>query len=139
MFSDVVPVSIEKVSQMQSYTSIILKSEDKTFAIYAAPEVGYRLNLFYAQVKSERPQTHDLLEEIFKATEMQVMQVVITHLDESIYYTHLFLEKVDQEGKRHIYEVDARPSDSLLLALMYGAPILCRREVVEKTIGVENI
>ena len=139
MFADVVPVTIEKVSQTQSYTSIVLQAEDKMFVIYAAPEVGYKLNLFYAQAKSERPQTHELLEEILVASGMTVMQVVITKLDDTIYHSHLFLEKKLDGGLKHIYEVDSRPSDSLLLALMCGAPILCRREVIKQAVGVESI
>ena len=39
---------------------------------------------------------------------------------------------------RHIIEIDCRPSDSIILALMHNAPIFCTKEVLEKTVPLEE-
>ena len=55
-----------------------------------------------------RPMTHDLLE-----------RVIITHQKENIYYAVIVIEK-----DRALLEIDARPSDSIIMALKFKTPIL---------------
>jgi uncharacterized protein len=62
---------------------------------------------------------------------------VINDVQDTIYFARLFLEQ-DRGDIRHIVEIDARPSDCITLALMNNAPVYCTREVLEKTISVEE-
>jgi bifunctional DNase/RNase len=59
--------------------------------------------------------------------EGSVEKIVITGLKEGTYYATIFLRSSD--GKS--VEVDARPSDSLALALRIGSPIFIADEVFE--------
>ena len=81
--------------------------------------------------------THELLDRIFDGMDIRVKQVVITDVQDTIYYARLFLEQ-DIGDIRHIVEIDARPSDCLTLALMNNAPVYCTKEVLDKTIPVEE-
>ena len=137
MGSELLQLSFDKIIQTRTYTVIILKAQEKRFAIYTEPSVGKTLQMFLTEVQSVRPQTHDLIEKIFLGIEIKVKQVVIYDVQDTIYYAHLFLEQ-DLGDIRHIVEIDARPSDSLILALINNAPIYCTREVLEKTIPVEE-
>ena len=65
-----------------------------------------------------RPLTHDLLEKIIRKVDMRFKRITITHLSEGTFHASILLEK----GGTPI-EIDARPSDSIVLALKLGAPI----------------
>lgn len=65
-----------------------------------------------------RPLTHDLLEDIIKQAGVKIHRIVITHEKANIYYATVRMEK---EGTP--IEIDARPSDSIVLALKFKIPI----------------
>jgi hypothetical protein len=74
-----------------------------------------------------RPLAHDLMKEIINDLEGSVEKIVINALKEGTYYATIFLR--GRNGK--IAEIDARPSDSLALALRVGSPIFITDEVFE--------
>lgn len=65
-----------------------------------------------------RPMTHDLLNTVIKALGGKVERVVISDLRESTFYATIYLR--DRKG---VQLIDARPSDSIALALRAKAPI----------------
>jgi uncharacterized protein len=74
---------------------------------------------------------------IFKGLNVKPLQVVITDIEDTIYFARLFLEQ--QIGdETHILEIDARPSDCITLALINNVPLLCRRDIFEKAVAVED-
>jgi bifunctional DNase/RNase len=62
-----------------------------------------------------------------------VKQVLINDLQDTTFYARLFLETI-KDGLQHIIEIDARPSDCVILAFLHNAPVLCARQVLEKVI-----
>ena len=137
MSSDLIPVVLSKIMQSKSYTVIILGDETKKFAIYTEPHVGKNLQSFLTQGKKPRPSTYDLLENIFKGYNIDILQIVIHDVEDTTFFARLFLELTDGEIK-NILEVDARPSDCLTLALMGNIPIFCKKAVMDKAIGVTD-
>lgn len=137
MFSELVQLSFDKIMQTQSYTVVILGTTEKKFAIYTDPSIGRILQMLLTELEKPRPLTHDLMGMIFKGIDMQIMQVVINDLQDTVYFARLFLEQNVGEI-RHILEIDSRPSDCLTLALMSNAPVYCTRDVLERTIAVEE-
>ncbi len=133
MFSDLIQLSFDKIMQTRAYTVIVLTGQGKSFAIYTDSNVGKTLQLFLTEVEMPRPLTHELMDRIFDGMEIRVKQIVINHVEDTIYYARLFLEQEIGE-MRHIVEIDARPSDCLTLALMNNAPVYCTREVLDQTI-----
>ena len=73
-----------------------------------------------------RPMTHDLLKIIMQMFNTRLRRVVINDLQDSTYYARLVLES---DGKET--EVDARPSDSVALALRFKAPVFVTENVVQ--------
>lgn len=137
MFKELIQISFDKIVQTRSYTMVVLAATQKRFAIYADSSVGRRLQMHLTGTTKPRPQTHDLLISLFHGLGIRVKQVVINDLQETIYFARLYLEQ--QRGElRHIIEVDARPSDCITIALMSNAPIYCTREVLDKTVALED-
>ena len=74
-----------------------------------------------------RPMTHDLLERVIQKMSGTVKRVIITHQKENIYYAVVVLEK-----DRILHEIDARPSDSIVMALKFKAPILITKSLFKE-------
>ena len=138
IMSELVQLNFEKILQTRTYTVILMSSHDKKFAIYTEPSVGKTLQMYLTGLESPRPQTHDLLERIFAGLQVKIKQVVINDLEDTTYFARIFLEQTIGE-LRHIVEIDARPSDSIILAIMNNAPVYGTKEMLEKTVSAEGI
>ena len=75
--------------------------------------------------KKERPLTHDLIGRILLGLGARIDHVVINDSRERTFYARIFLRMENELGKK-IVEIDARPSDSIVLALPAQAADLCR-------------
>ena len=137
MFSELIQLNFDKILQTHSYTVIILAARDKRFAIYTDPNIGKTLQLYLTGVEKPRPLTHDLFSHILKGFDIRIKQVVINDLQDTVYYARLFLE-FNQGDMRHIVDIDARPSDCITLALMNNAPVYCTKELLDKTLPVQD-
>lgn len=74
----------------------------------------------------ERPLTHDLLVSLLELLDAPVKRVEITDLIEGTFYANLLLERSGVA-----FEVDARPSDAMAIAVRVGAPIFVAKHVLE--------
>jgi len=77
--------------------------------------------------KFPRPLTHDLMVNALKAVGGVIEKVVISDLKDNSYYAILTIR---HQGKAH--EIDARPSDSLALAVRVRCPIYIDEKVLKK-------
>ena len=76
-------------------------------------------------VRRERPMTHDLLKHVITGLGAALRRVTITRVEKGTYFATLHLERDGQ-----LVTVDARPSDSIALALRTGATILAAEELL---------
>lgn len=77
-------------------------------------------------VKKQRPMTHDLCNLLINELGANVVRTAITHVEGRTYYAQLVLRRGDDR-----IAVDARPSDSIAVALRAGAPILVHEELLQ--------
>ncbi len=131
MPSELIPIAFHKILQSNSYTVIVLGTSEKQFAIYMQPQVGKDIQNYLALSKKERPSSHHLIQSILSGYKILPIQIVITDVQDSIYFAKLFLESIC-EGKKTILEIDARPSDCITIALLSKIPMYCRQQVLEK-------
>jgi bifunctional DNase/RNase len=82
-------------------------------------------------VQTPRPMTHDLLKLSLEALDATVLRVVVTEMQDGIYYADLVLARGGEE-----ITVSSRPSDAIALAARTGSPILVAPQVLEES-GVE--
>lgn len=78
-------------------------------------------------VKHQRPLTHDLLEKVIQKTDGGIHRIVVTHTRENIYYATVVLQK-----ENDLIEIDARPSDAIVMALKFDAPVFVSRDLFDK-------
>ena len=74
-----------------------------------------------------RPLTHDLLQTTIENLEANIEKIVIDKLEENTFHAKIILR---QDGK--IKVVDARPSDSVALAVRAKAPIFVEEGVLKQ-------
>ncbi|MCK4809693.1 MAG: bifunctional nuclease family protein [Candidatus Omnitrophica bacterium] len=74
-----------------------------------------------------RPLTHDLMKCLIDSLEVSLEKVVINKLVDYTFHAELFLKT--KEGLKII---DARPSDSIALAVRTNSPVFVREEVFMK-------
>lgn len=134
---ELISVKFSKIMQTQAYTVIVLGTDEKQFPIYVEPHVGRLIQLTLTGGHSPRPLTYELLHHLFHAMKIRVRQVVINDLEETIYKARLFLER-EEEKISHLYEIDARPSDALILALQEQVPVFVTRTVYEAAIPLQE-
>ncbi len=75
---------------------------------------------------TDRPMTHDLTLSIMEILNAQLVRVDITELKDDVFFAKLIIENRGIE-----FEIDARPSDALALAVRVGAPLFIAEDVVE--------
>lgn len=75
---------------------------------------------------ARRPMTHDLLASVIGQLKASLEEVRVTELKEDVYYALIFLK-----GPQGVIQVDARPSDAMVLAVKGGRPILVERSLFE--------
>lgn len=71
-----------------------------------------------------RPLTYDLFNSVFENSSLKLSHILITKLEEGTFYAVLV---IDDNGKE--IELDARPSDSINLALKAEVPIYATEKV----------
>lgn len=70
------------------------------------------------KMQPSRPLTHDLMKNFMNAFNIELTEVVISNLQEGIFYSKLICNNNDET-----IEIDSRTSDALALAVRFGCPI----------------
>lgn len=87
---------------------------------------GQSINMAHRKEKAERPMTHDIFKTFLDRNGWRVERVVVRDLVNGTFVADLVFQK---DGQKQIY--DARPSDSIALALRSGAKIFVADKVFE--------
>ena len=108
------------VEQKTQQNVVILREKegDRILPIWIGPGEAQAIRRLLAEESFPRPLTHDLLHTVIEGLKGQVTRVVIAELRENTFYANIVVER---EGEA--LTVDARPSDSIAIALRAQAPI----------------
>jgi uncharacterized protein len=74
-----------------------------------------------------RPLTHDLFKKFADEFNISVVEVVISKLEEGVFFSKLICNNGVKE-----YSIDSRTSDAVAIALRFGCPIFIEEEILEK-------
>ncbi len=85
--------------------------------------------------EAPRPMTHDLFHQTLDSTGLRLDKIVIRDLEDNTFFAALYLRRGDDEA----FEIDARPSDALALALRADAPVYVLASVLEKAEAIELV
>ena len=126
----VLQVSVKGVMPTSNSCAVFLGNDSKTFVIYVDQVIGDAIENAINDVHFERPQTHKLMITALYGLGAEIERIVINNVEDSTFYARLILS-MDNELGHKIIEIDARPSDSLVLALNTGKPIYVARTVMD--------
>ncbi|MFN5913054.1 MAG: bifunctional nuclease domain-containing protein [Chitinophagaceae bacterium] len=84
------------------------------------------------KMKPTRPLTHDLMKNFMLAFNIELHEVIISDLQEGIFYSKLLCST-----ELDTVEIDSRTSDALALAVRFGCPIYIYESIFDVA-GVEN-
>lgn len=122
-------------------TSLALDAETKSPVVVLAPSeseehanrvlpiwIGHSeawvIAMELANLSAARPMTHDLLRSALQSFEAKVTRVDITELKDQTFYAMI---TISRNGS--FYQIDARPSDSIAMALKFDAPIFVAEDL----------
>ena len=97
---------------------------DKVLPIWIGHAEAWGIAMELSGISSKRPMTYDLLKTIIAATEAKVDRVEVVELKDQTFFAQIHLTCNDCTHK-----IDARPSDSIALALKTNAKIFVNEEL----------
>jgi hypothetical protein len=130
MNKDVVEVQVRAVLPLEGSFAVFLGNESKVFVIYIDESVGTAISMFMRGVSKERPLTHDLVGHLLMAFGAKVERVIINNINGSVFHARLIISAENElHTTRKMIELDARPSDSIAMAVQQSAPIFVAQSV----------
>ena len=130
--SDLVQVRVAHLGlDRTTNTPVVILQEmegERVLPIWIGPAEASAIAMELAGVKFSRPLTHDLLKQVIVGLGAELRKIIITQVKDNTYYAELHIYRDDQ-----VIQIDARPSDSVALALRLKAPILTSDSLLEHT------
>ncbi|MCE5249285.1 bifunctional nuclease family protein [bacterium] len=111
---------------------VLLKERtgNRFLTIWIGPSEAGAIALELSGVSYKRPLTHDLLKSVLNGLDAIVQKVVVSSLKDNTFYAKFYIKA----SENAIIEIDARPSDSIAMALKMKAPIYISEELDESMI-----
>ena len=102
-----------------SYVVILReKGGERLLPIWIGQPEAESIVIEMSKLRRERPLTHDLCKTLISALGGTLRRIQITKVENRTYYAEMQIYREDQ-----IISVDARPSDSIAIALRFAAPM----------------
>jgi hypothetical protein len=117
------------LEQKTQQNVVILKEAggERILPIWIGPGEAHAIRRILSDEPFPRPLTHDLLVLIVEGLKARVSRVVISDLRESTFYAAVMVQR---DGE--VLSIDARPSDSIAVALRAKAPIFVNVELLQE-------
>jgi uncharacterized protein len=117
-----------RVSLTNQQRIVVLREvdNDRYLPIWIGPYEAEAITIALQEVEVARPQTHDLLKNVFGVLNAHLVRVEVISLRDEVFYGNIVAEV---NGKS--LEIDSRPSDALALAVRAHIPILVSHEIME--------
>lgn len=127
-----ISVTIKTLVPTPTGCGVFLTDGSKVIAIFVDHSVAAAITMAMHDIHKPRPLTHDLIQNILAGLDVVLQKVVINDLKEDTYFARLFMYQQLPDGNRNVLEIDARPSDSIALALQLKAPIFIAEDVLAR-------
>jgi bifunctional DNase/RNase len=88
---------------------------------------AFAIDRFVKEQAPPRPLTHELLFSVLEHLGVTIERTEVTELKQSTFYANLVLRKGEET-----FDVDARPSDAIALAVRASAPIFVHEDVIDE-------
>lgn len=113
-------------SSTQSYVVVLQeKHGERLLPIWIGQPEAESIVMQMHNIKRSRPLTHDLCKSLIVGLGGSLRRVQITRVEKNTYYAELHIGRADE-----VIQVDARPSDSIAVALRLSAPIFAAESLL---------
>jgi len=127
----VIEVIVEKLGLDSSTNSHVVilreKQGNRILPIWIGQPEADSIVMEMKSVRRERPLTHDLCKSLITGLGGTLRRVQITKVQKSTYFAELHVIRADG-----VVQIDARPSDSIAIALRMAAPIYAPESLLTK-------
>ncbi|HUF51695.1 MAG TPA: bifunctional nuclease family protein [Longimicrobiales bacterium] len=109
---------------------VILQEQDgaRVLPIWIGPGEASAIAMELAGMKFSRPLTHDLFASVIVGLGGSLQRVMITKVIDNTYFAELIIQR-----NAELISIDARPSDSIAIALRMSAAIYTTDDLLEHT------
>ena len=118
------------ILEQKTQQNIVILREiegERILPIWIGPAEAQAIRRFLAEEPFPRPLTHDLIQLVVEGLKARVTRIVIADLKESTFFASILIER---EGD--VLSIDARPSDSIAVALRAKAPIFVNERLLQQ-------
>jgi hypothetical protein len=130
---ELVEVQVEGVYEAHNMNNVqrfvLLTDGDRRLPIIIGGFEATAISMPLESQRPDRPLTHDLIRNVLDRIGATVERIVIDDLWNTIYYAKVHIKTSKEE-----FEIDARPSDAIALAVRFDAPIF----VADGILDAEN-
>lgn len=115
-------------SQIQAGAYALVFSEDngvRRLPIIVGTPEAQSIAMIMEHITPPRPHTHDLIKNILKTLEIELIEVLIYKYDNGAYYSELLLRQNSVE-----FRIDSRTSDAVAIALRTESPIYTTEDIM---------
>lgn len=99
---------------------------ERILPIWIGPGEAQAIRRILSEEPFPRPLTHDLLHIVVEGLKAKITKIVIADLRENTFFASVFIERESE-----VLSIDARPSDSIALALRAKAPIYVNEKLLQ--------
>lgn len=105
----------------------------RVLPIWIGPNEAGVIALELSGASYRRPLTHDLLRSVLSGFNARLQKIVVSALEENTFFAKFYIQASENE----IFEIDARPSDSIAMALKMSAPIFISDDLEDSLVELE--
>jgi len=129
LISEPVPVVVWGIEDIGGSSNVVLvdTAGKRLVLIGVSGDQALAIGLALEGLAYPRPLTHDLFISLLDSLGWKLEKVVVTRLENDIFYSDIYLRK----GKKKMV-MDARPSDALNLALRAGCRVYVEEDVLDE-------
>jgi len=127
-----VQVSVQSLGlDRASNTPVVILQEhdgERVLPIWIGPAEASAIAYEMAHMKFARPLTHDLLASVLASLGGALQKVIISRVEANTYFAEMIIRRNGE-----VISVDARPSDSIAVALRLRADIFAHEALLERS------
>jgi bifunctional DNase/RNase len=114
---------------------VVLKTEegDKTVPIWIGLLEATSIASALQDIKFDRPMTHDLFKNVMDSLHIEVTKIEVSDLRDNTFFARIHFASDTGD-----FDMDARPSDAIAIALRFKAPIFVDDLVIDKSAPVDG-
>lgn len=115
----------------ESKSPVVILQEmngERMLPIWIGPAEAQAIAMELAGMKFSRPLTHDLAASLIRGLGGALTRVLITRVQENTYFAELVIQRGSE-----VFSIDARPSDSIAIALRMRARVFTTEELLNPT------